>query len=63
MIDQTVIDKFKQNPVAYAYAYLIPPTVKLYTEQEQIIESTYFEPETYVKSYHSAGKTYTASIA
>ena len=63
---KTIIEyaqKFENDPLVLTYSLFIPPGEKLYKQQEEIIESAVFEPETYVKSYHSAGKTFTTALA
>jgi len=55
-------EKWKQDPLLATYSLFLPQRYRLYKQQEQIIESVIFEPETYVRSYHGAGKTFTAAL-
>lgn len=42
---------------------MLPADYKLYPEQEEIILSVITNPKTFVRSYHGAGKTFTAALA
>lgn len=57
-----ILKDWQTNPLECTYALFIPEGQRLYKEQEEIIKSAILNPETYVKSYHGGGKTFTAAL-